>query len=271
MSLSRISRAPCGPLRPFIQTLWAVDESVGALREKRREHVLPTGQMHLVIRLREAPLRIFAGPHDRVGTLAGHALIGGARDTFYSRDVSGPQCSVGAQLRPGGAEALFGIPGEAFAHRHMRLDDVWGAAAESMMDRLAGLPFEARLDALDAMLLARLPCVRAMHPAVAQTLSEFTVRSDVGPVIDATGYSHRRMITLFRRTVGLGPKQYLRVLRFARALKDLRAGHNLADVAIQAGYCDQAHFSREFRGFAGATPSEYRRIAPPAAHHLPVG
>ena len=140
VSLERISRAPCGPLRPFIRMLWAVDEPASASREPRREHVLPTGHMHLVIRLRQDPLRIFAGPDDSVGTLAGHALIGGSRATFYSRDVSGPQCSVGAQLRPGGAEALFGMPAEEFAYRHTRLDDVWGAAADSMRDRLAELP-----------------------------------------------------------------------------------------------------------------------------------
>ena len=65
--------------------------------------------------------------------------------------------------------------------------------------------------------------------------------------------------------------RYVRVLRFTRALNELRAGRALVEVAIDAGYSDQAHFSREFRGFAGTTPSDYRRIAPVAAHHLPVG
>ena len=250
--------------------LWAVEEPVSTFREDRREHVLPTGQMHLVIRLRQDPLRIFAGPQDRVGTLAGHALIGGSRDTFYRRDVSGPQCSVGAQLRPGGAEALLGIPAAELAHQHTSLADVWGGAAASMRDRLAGVPLDARLDALEAMLLARVARVHAMHPAVAHALAEFTVRCDVGHVIAETGYSHRTMIGLFRRSVGLAPKQYVRVLRFARALKSLRAGRGLVDVAIEAGYSDQAHFAREFRSFSGTTPSQYRRIAPSAAHHLPV-
>lgn len=226
--------------------------------------------MHLVIRLRQDPLRFFDGPDDRAGTLAGQVLIGGSRDTFYRRDVSGPQCSVGAQLRPGGAEALLGIPAAEFAHRHTRLDDVWGAAALSMRDRLAELPLGERLDAWEAMLLARVPRLRAMHPAVAQVLSEFTVRCDVGHVIAETGYSHRTMISLFRRSVGLAPKQYVRVLRFTRALEQLRAGRGLVDVAIEAGYSDQAHFSREFRTFSGTTPSQYRRIAPTEAHHLPA-
>ncbi len=271
MGVERISRVPCGPLRPFVRLVWAVEESDAPARAQRHEHVLPTGAMHIVIRLGQDPLRLYAGPQDRTGTLAGDAMVGGARDTFYGRLVSGPQCSVGAQLRPGGGEALLGVPAAELAGRHTPLDDIWGAAVAAMRERLPELPLAERLDAFEAWLLARLPRVRAMHPAVAQLLSEFTVRGDVGRAIAGTGYSHRAMITLFRRSVGLAPKEYVRVLRFTRALARMRAGHALADVALAAGYSDQAHFSREFRAFAGATPSHYLRIAPPDAHHLPVG
>ena len=163
-------------------------------------------------------------------------------------------------LRPGAAEALFGPSAGEFAHRHTNLEDVAGAAVESLRDRLAGLPLDARPSAFEAFL----------HPAVAEALAELAGRSDVGRVLSATGYSHRTMITLFRRSVGLAPKQYVKTLRFARALKAVRAGRALADVAISAGYSDQAHLSREFREFAGTTPSEYRRAAPCDPHHLPV-
>ena len=272
MTAGRIARAPCAPLRPFIAAVWAVDETADDVPyETRYEHVLPTGQMHLVLRLRQDPLRIFPEPDDRAGALAGPAVIGGARDTFYRRGVSGPQCSVGAQLRPGGADALFGIPAAEFAHRHTELSDVWGLEGEWMIEQLADLPtVEARVDAFESMLLARVPRVRAMHPAVAQALSAFTVRADVGRVISATGYSHRTMIALFRRSVGLAPKQYVRVLRFRRALRQIRLGDSLAAVALDAGYSDQAHLSRDFKDFAGASPSDYRRVAPEAPHHLPV-
>ncbi|WP_449423271.1 helix-turn-helix domain-containing protein [Rhodanobacter lindaniclasticus] len=60
-------------------------------------------------------------------------------------------------------------------------------------------------------------------------------------------------------TARLPPHQHLRWLRFERARKLLlQRDHRAVDVALAAGYSDQAHFVREFRRFAGVTPGRYR-------------
>ena len=48
----------------------------------------------------------------------------------------------------------------------------------------------------------------------------------------------------------MGPKAVARVLRFERALRLLRDGRALADVAYDCGYADQPHLNREFRALA---------------------
>ena len=58
-------------------------------------------------------------------------------------------------------------------------------------------------------------------------------------------------------------------LRFERAVERLRAGDDLADLALDSGYYDQAHFNRDFRAFAGATPTAYRR-APAVSASVPA-
>ena len=229
--------------------------------------------MHLVFRLGGDRLRLFRDAEDTTGRIVGDALVGGARASYYIRESSGALYSVGAQLRPGAAQALFGLPADELADHHTSLGDLWGQTAASIHDRLSETDCsESRLDLLEAILAAKLPAVRGLHPAVAGALQQFSQMSSVQDVVRHSGYSHRTFISLFTRSVGLTPKRYCRVLRFRRALERSSAGPPaLIDLAGAAGYSDQAHFTREFREFAGMTPSEYRRAAPRFAYHVAVG
>ena len=119
--------------------------------------------------------------------------------------------------------------------------------------------------------MARLPPVRALHPAVAHALGQLH-RLPVHQVVAQSGYSHRGFIALFRDAVGLSPKRYARVQRFRRVLQRTAADPAVSwiDLALDAGYSDQSHFNREFQEFAGVSPAHYRRARPMSAHHLPL-
>jgi AraC-like DNA-binding protein len=64
---------------------------------------------------------------------------------------------------------------------------------------------------------------------------------------------------MFRRTFGMPPKTFARVLRFDAAVRRLRSGRvtGWADLAASCGYADQAHLAREFRALSGSPPSEF--------------
>ncbi len=260
-----MNRVPLPALRPFVQTLWASASAPTA----ERERVLPTGAMHLVLRLSDTPLRVYADARDPIGRTIGCAVIGGARATAYIRDVSQPVVSVGAMLRPGAAELLFNVPAHALAECHTTLDAVWGRAAAEFRDEIrAEASLAAQLAKFEALLAARLPRIRGIDPVVAHALARFAMTTDVAAVVAETGYSHRHFIEQFRRGVGLSPKVYCRVQRFQRAIV---AAPSLAwaDVAADAGYSDQPHLVRDFRAIAGMTPSRYRAVAP-GSRHVPI-
>ena len=269
-----ITRAPRPALRPFISVVWVSDRHGAADGDASdRERMLGSGAAHLVFRLSDHPVRLYDDVTDRTGTSMGHAVVGGARATFYLRDTSRPVRTVGARLLPGAAALLFGAPADELAGRHTPLLDLWGRSAVEARERLleAAHP-ERQLDLFEALLAARLPEVRGLHPAVAHALARFPTTGDVGAVVDETGYSHRRFVALFRGAVGLPPKLYCRVLRFQDALRLLatRPPPPLADVALAAGYSDQPHLNREFRELAGVSPSEYRAAAPASLLHVPL-
>lgn len=82
-----------------------------------------------------------------------------------------------------------------------------------------------------------------------------------------TGLGRFELARQFRRAHGVGPHRYLvlRRLDLARRLMT-RADFGLARVSLtrvaaEAGFADQAHFIRCFRGAHGVTPGEWRRLA----------
>jgi AraC-like DNA-binding protein len=269
-----LKRLPSPSLRPFVKTLWVTNQTgLEYPVEQTREHVLPTGNMHLVFRLSNHPLRLFDTAEDATGRVLGRAVVGGARSSFYMRDISEPVCSIGVQLLPGAAGQLFGVSASELAERHTCLEEVWGQSTTLAHEQLleARSP-QQQLDVLESLLAARLPAVRGLHPAVAQALEQFWTTTDVRKVVMASGYSHRQFIALFRRAVGLPPKLYCRILRFQKILQRVatRPSATWVDVAMEAGYSDQPHFTREFREFAGLTPEQYRKVSPSSSNHVPV-
>jgi AraC-like DNA-binding protein len=269
-----VTRTPTAALRPFVKALWASEETLGAGSSgPARELVLPTGLMHLAIRISGPPLRVFGDAERKAAEVVGHAVVGGARAGAYVRDLAVPVRSVGAQLYPGVSRFLFGASADELAGRHTLLDDLWGRAVMEARERLMeAASAERQLDVFESLLAARLPRVRGLHPAVAEALERFTTTTDVNEVVEHTGYSHRRFIMLFREAVGLTPKLHCRVQRFQSALDraSRQANASWVDVALAAGYCDQAHFNREFREFAGLTPGRYRELAPIWTNHVPL-
>jgi AraC-like DNA-binding protein len=283
---------PSPELAPFVERLWHFDEvedppaprGNSAGRRATRERVLPTGCASLAFRLDDAPVRIFATEGEAGGREFRHGSLCGARSTAFVRDVSAPSCSIGVQFRPGGATALLGVPAGELAERHTGADELWGADARRARERLLD---ERRPDARLALLerfllerqssrtLSRSRTARALHPAVAFLLARFAAPAptpSIGELRRATGLSHRRLIELFRREVGLTPRDFLRVRRFQRAVEAAALGRcgGWAGIAAASGFCDQSHLIREFRALAGFAPGRYAPLAPDRPNHVPL-
>jgi len=201
-------------------------------------------------------------------------IVHGPQWTYFQSGPKPVGITVGVAFRPGAAGAILGLPVTELTDRHVSIDAVWGARGRQLREQLleATGP-SAAFRVLEAELCARLHGHLPIHPAVAQALacrSGGWESSRVAAIQRRTGYSPKHFIALFRAAVGLTPKHYYRVKRFTTVLRSL-AGSNsrgLADLAASVGYSDQAHLTREFREFAGVTPTRYRpRDATSILHH----
>jgi len=84
--------------------------------------------------------------------------------------------------------------------------------------------------------------------------------SDIGldELAEVAGLSRAHLIRAFRREYHITPHAFLTDKRVREARKLLRDGKAPADVAIQCGFADQAHFTRHFKARTGVTPGQYR-------------
>lgn len=81
------------------------------------------------------------------------------------------------------------------------------------------------------------------------------VRSETLEAI--TGLDRYELARQFRRMLGTSPHRFLVMRRLEWAKRSLAKGGSLADAAAEAGFADQAHFTRHFRKAVGMTPGRW--------------
>jgi AraC-like DNA-binding protein len=83
-------------------------------------------------------------------------------------------------------------------------------------------------------------------------------RVSLTEIATACGISEFRLYRSFEREIGMTPHAYQRQARIRAAMRLIRSGYDLADVAITVGFADQAHMTRSFKARMSFTPGAYR-------------
>jgi AraC-like DNA-binding protein len=169
--------------------------------------------------------------------------------------------TVGVRFRSGRAPGFLGVAAHELTDRSVSLEDVWGAEACHLAERLAAAAtVESKQAVLEQALLGRLDHVERPHPDVDAALGMISASPSstrVAALSRQLDVSERHLRRRFEQAVGYGPKTLGRVLRFRRFLSLVEhEGHPLAWAAAEAGYADQPHLTRECNDLAGLPPAE---------------
>lgn len=265
---------PRPPLSEFVYLFWLYE---GHNPPHAKERCLPTGTMEMVIDLRQEELRVYDGHNHEQFQSFRTALICGAHSQSFVIDTASQASVMGVHFKPGGAFPFLRLPAGEFRNAHESLETLWGAKAIELRDRLleAEAP-AAKFSILERTLLEQAGQPLARHPAVAFALKEFqdTPHSrTISGVSDRTGLSQGRFIRVFSDEVGLTPKRFCRVRRFQEVLRLINEAQQVewAEIALECGYFDQAHFIHDFRAFSGLTPTAYLARRTQHLNHVPIG
>jgi AraC-like DNA-binding protein len=268
---------PHPALRPFVDRFWA-RWGTGRTEVLR---VLPDGCIDLVIDLADG------GGGFVVGSMSRSDLV----------QLGPAHRLVAVRFRPAGAVPLLGVAARELTDRQVDVADLgmpWlsavalqgtlaravspheqalpGASSTAAveLDRTASRlgeaePMLAVVAAMEALLLGRLPAVPAPDPVAVEAVRGLVRgRPDsVDRVARRLGVSRQHLGRVVRGQVGVAPKVLGRIARVHRAVWWLQSGRavNLAEVAVRAGYYDEAHMDRDFRELVGTTPGVARAAA----------
>ncbi len=212
--------------------------------------VLPaTASVPVIVKIQDSALRppVFVnGPHDVFTTVAGSCA----------------PSYLEMWLAPLGAYRILGLPLDRLPGQPVDLVDVLGSDGRRLGEQARDLPtWTERFALVDSFLLERMDQGPRPSPEVSHALSmlvESDGRRPIGQLAADTGWSHKHLITRFKRQVGLAPKMAARLIRFESVRRHLAGGSlGWAQIAAEAGYADQSHLVREFRQFAGLTPTAF--------------
>ncbi len=190
----------------------------------------------------------------------GELVVAGLDRRARRSPIRAGETIVGVRLRPGMAGAVLGIPASEVLDEHPAFEDVVDRRARELSGRLAEANGETEaFEHLEGLVAAQLGEGEPDPLVLAATRRLGFPDSRVDWLADALGISDRQLRRRFHRAVGYGPKTLDRVLRFRRLVAQARAlsagEADLARVAADLGYADQAHMTRDCLRLSGLSPS----------------
>lgn len=168
---------------------------------------------------------------------------------------------AGVRFRPGAGGSALGVPLRELLDQRVDTADISAAMDRQLPGSLTPEAAVRRLTALAAEAFAGCP-PDALVLHAARMLRRPRARAE--GIAAELGISERQLRRRFDAAVGFGPKSLSRVLRFQRFLTRLDAvaagaAADLAGIAADAGYADQAHLTRESARLAGLPPAALAR------------
>jgi hypothetical protein len=238
---------PLGTLDPErIEAVWRYRPLASG-----RQRVLPDGRMDLVV-------HCAAGPADEATPVL--LVIAGPAET-PTEVVLRPQTVIfGVRFRIGWGGVCLGIAPGALRNRTVsgrEVDQCLGPLAAEILQQRTVQGVEDALRRVAGVLASRAP-VAVSHGRALDAMGHMVdwVRDGGGDPPPGALPSARTLRRDMAAAVGLPLRTLAGILRFQRAMALLVAGAaSLSDVAVAAGYADQAHMTREFRRFGGFTPA----------------
>ncbi len=249
-------QAPPASLQRHVQCLWRLRAEQPALPVQT---VYPDGRCELIVHL-GVPMSRFSLAEG--WQVQARCLFAAQLRSAIRLAANGPVDCVGVRLQPAASHAIVGnaLPGLVeqvidLAQAQPRLAPRFQAAC---IDYAAGDDPAAIWRVLHEPLTG--PALDVQVEAALSRIDAAGGDLSMAGLVREQRIGLRSLQSRFLRSVGLTAKEYARVQRLQATLRQLDEGAEpLSALALERGFADQAHATREVARLTGLTPARLRR------------
>jgi AraC-like DNA-binding protein len=219
--------------------------------------LFPNGSSNLTFSLRDDTIQ-----YDKE---KGHAILYASYNSPAALKKTSSLKFINVQFKPFGLYSLKAIPMYELKNTSLTLDTFFSdRESEELLDRLYHANELAdKFWEVETFLSERINAnlfddrlnfaLSLIHKSPSQTMDSLSKSVCLSP---------RRFRELFSDQTGFSPSFYKKIIRFTKATRQMSKHPDipLTQVALTNGYYDQAHFIKDFRFFAGITPSQFLKL-----------
>ena len=268
---------PAFPLNYFIERFFYYE---GLSPAHNKERFFPDGNTELIFDLTENPQYIYDNESLCEIQACRYFWVSGVRTRSITIPSGRGSRMLIVAFKKGKAYPFYPMPMSEIADQVVSADLIFGRNIIYLREQLlASESIEEMFLLFEKFLLRQFDGTSADE--IRTRCIEYTLLHIVNQpddlsfqrLCDQIGYSQKHFIHLFKEKVGVSPKQYLKIMRFQKAILGIENGGTThwSDFARENGYYDQPHFINEFKSFSGFTPNEYINRKTDLLNYVPVG
>lgn len=183
----------------------------------------------------------------------------------YARSVH----MFGIRFLPCGLFRFMHLPLEELGNQRVSTSGLGGIFNDSFAERLGEKPLlQDRIKLAESFLIQALGTTESIEKQMTYAVERINLSKGKLPIHSLTEdicLCQRHFERKFKHYTGYTPKEYSRIIKFRNAVDLLRAApsNHLLSVAIEAGYYDTAHLSKEVKALSGSTPNSFLSLSMP--------
>lgn len=254
---------PSAALAPYVKHYWLLESDDVA----NSQRVIPTGNVELLFHRGSQMIRN--------NQLIPRTSVSGQTISFADLVPTGTVNMIAVVFHPFGAKAFFNMPIYELSGLIISADDINLQSLKELEDRILNTADnEICIQLIESFLIKRLhPYKEYNYKRMVTAINSINLcneESSVSHLAETVCLSKKQFLRIFSEHVGATPKEFMRIVRFHKALYTLQnnPSMNFTTLAHECGYYDQAHMTNEFKLFSGYTPSQYVAVCNPYSDYF---